>query len=121
MAVKNIEFSSGYITVTFDSGPPVQYPVADMLRAADIPVLTIDKVTVLTELADLFVTLLRTLIERKVLDEEFSEGFDLDYIHDVLTDNLGAERSLSTRARSGRSRIKRPPPRQPRRLRRLVD
>jgi len=89
--VKSIAFNAGNFVVTTVEGPPTLYPIGDMLRAADIPVLTIGHVTVLTELADLFVTLLRTLIERDVLDEEFSEGFDLGYIHDVLVANLRAE------------------------------
>lgn len=89
--VKNITLESGYIVIETDSGPPTRWPIADVLRAADIPVLTIDHVTVLTELANLFVTLLRTLIEREILDDDFSEGFDLGYMHDVLVDNLNAE------------------------------
>jgi hypothetical protein len=41
--VTNWEAPAGFITVTFDSGPPVQFPIADMLRAAEILVLTSDR------------------------------------------------------------------------------
>ena len=90
--VKDIQFEAGFITVTYDSGPPVKLPIADMLRAADIPVLTIDKVTVLTKLADLFMILLKTLIERQFLDEDFADGYDLDWFLEVLEVDLVSEK-----------------------------
>lgn len=77
--VTNIEFTSGYITVTRDSGPPTQYPVADVLRALDIPVgLTYSQVSAITTLANHVAVLIRTLIDRQVLDESFLENDDYD-------------------------------------------
>ena len=90
-SVKNIEFSAGFITVTFDSGPPVVHNIADVLRAADIPVLTISSLELLTTLANVMVTVLKTLVENGVVGEEdFPEGFDLNYFENILTNTLSA-------------------------------
>ena len=91
--VKNITFSAGYITVTFDSGPPVQYPIADMLRSADIPTgLTYSQVAAISTLANLVVVLIRTLIDRDILDDKFLEDgdYDLDDVADTIS-NLGGK------------------------------
>lgn len=82
--VKNIAFESGYIIVTMDSGAPTRYNIADMLRVVDVPVgLTYTQVTAITALASLIVVLIRTLIDRQVLDESFADslGMDLDLDH----------------------------------------
>ena len=85
MAVKNIAFSSGYITITYDEGNPVRYPIADVLRALDIPTgLTYSQVAAVTTLANLVVILIRTLIERQVLDESFADSFGLDWDLDAV-------------------------------------
>lgn len=81
MAVENIAFSSGYITVTRSSGPPTKYGIADVLRALDIPTgLTYFQVQAVTVLANMIVVLIRTLIDRDILDESFLEkgGYDLN-------------------------------------------
>lgn len=79
MAVKDIAFSSGYITITRESGAPTQYPIAAVLRALDIPKgLTYAQVGAITTLANLVVVLIRTLIDRQILDEAFLENDDLD-------------------------------------------
>ena len=90
-SVKDIQFEAGFITVTYDSGPPVKLPVADMLRAADIPVLTIEKVVVLSRLAKLFAIVLKTLIAQDVLGEAFDDDYDLDFMISVLEDELAIE------------------------------
>lgn len=86
--VKGIKLEAGYITIAGDSGPPTKYPIADVLRAADIPVLTIEKLTLLTKLAELVVVITKTLIEREILDEDFEDGYDLQYIVDTLEADL---------------------------------
>lgn len=84
--VKEIDVTeAGFITISRDSGPPVRYPIADLLRAADIPTgLTHTQVAPITALANLVVILIRTLIERDVLDESFIDSlgmnWDLDHI-----------------------------------------
>lgn len=86
MAVENIVFESGSFVIHRSQGAPSRYPIADMLRAADIPAgLTYTQVAALTALANLIAILVRTLIERKVLDESFVDGngdmdWDLDHI-----------------------------------------
>ena len=76
--VKDITFVSGFIVVTFDSGPPRQYPIAAVLRAADIPALTYSQVASIKALANLIVIVVRTLIDRQVLDESFLESNEMD-------------------------------------------
>ena len=84
MRAGKIAFEAGYITVTDDMGNSSRYPIADMLRAADIPVgLTYTQVAAITTLANLVVILTRTLIDRGVLDESFTDenGMDWDLDH----------------------------------------
>lgn len=80
MPFNNIEFESGYIVLTDQNGHKQQYPIADVLRAADIPALTYSQVAQITTLANLVAVLIRTLIDREALDESFLEdgGFNLD-------------------------------------------
>ena len=69
--VKNITFASGTITVTYDSGPPRDIRVLDFL-----PALTYEQVDAVKILTNLIVVLIRTLIAKNVLDEEFMAGVD---------------------------------------------
>jgi len=79
--IKGIDVSErGYITIATSSGPPTKYPVADLLRAADIPVgLTHTQVAGVTYLANLVVVLIRTLIARDLLDEDFADNLGMDW------------------------------------------
>ena len=88
--VKGVDVSEpGFITIATSSGPPTRYPVSDLLRAADIPVgLTHTQVAGITYLANLVVILIRTLIERGVLDETFADGTGEDYDLDWDLDHL---------------------------------
>ena len=95
MVVKSLTFEPGYITVTGDVGPPKRRNIADMLRAADIPIgLTYSQVGAITALADLLVVLIRTLIAKGVIDESFGEGddlsIDLDHIIHAIEEMGGA-------------------------------
>ncbi len=72
--VTNLTFEAGFIIVHRDAGPPTKYSIADMLRAADIPALTFTQVGAITGLANFIAILIRTLIERGVLDESFTDG-----------------------------------------------
>jgi hypothetical protein len=83
MSIQGIEFSSGYITLTFEGGTKTRYPIASVLRALDIPTgLTYQQVGAITTLANLVAVLIRTLISRQVLNESFLEDdeYDLDAI-----------------------------------------
>ena len=80
---KALAFSPGYITITEPGGNKTAYPIADLLRVADIPIgLTYTQVAAISKLANLIVVLIRTLIDRQVLNESFLENddFDLDAI-----------------------------------------
>ncbi len=93
MSVANIAFEAGFLTLTDDSGRSTKYPIADMLRAADIPVgLTHEQVGAITTLANLVAVLIRTLIDRQVLDESFMEEgeYDLNAIVETI-ENMGGD------------------------------
>lgn len=94
MAIENIEFTAGYIDITYSKGGiKKRWNIADILRAADIPTgLTYTQITSLTALANLVVILVRTLIDRDVLTESFLEDGDvsLDYLVDAI-ENMGGD------------------------------
>lgn len=80
--VTNLEFEAGAIVVHRDAGPLTRYPIADVLRALDIPTgLTYTQVASISALANLVVILIRTLIDRDVLSESFLENDDIDLDH----------------------------------------
>lgn len=80
MTIDNIAFSSGYITVTRDRDVQTRYAIKDVLRALDIPAgLSYKQVAAITTLANLIVILIRTLIDKGVLDESFGDSLDLDW------------------------------------------
>lgn len=90
--VKNITFSEGYITVTYNSGQPIRYSIADVLRAADIPEdLLIASLPLLTKLAQVVMVIVQTLVDNGTLDENLIAGFDLQYIRETLVTDLEAE------------------------------
>ena len=77
--VTNIEFEAGAIILHRDAGPPTRYPIADVLRVLDIPTgLTYTQVSAVTALANLLVILIRTLIDKGVLNDVFLEEGDID-------------------------------------------
>ncbi|KKK83041.1 hypothetical protein LCGC14_2797380 [marine sediment metagenome] len=86
MAVRDTTVIPGFIIITREDGTPVQYALSEILRAADIPTgLTFLQVQAVTALANLFVVLIRTLIDRKILDESFLENNDLDLDHIIYS------------------------------------
>jgi len=88
--ITEIAFEAGYIVVTSrPGGTPKRWAIADILRAADIPVgLTHTQVASISTLANLIVVLIRTLIDREVLDESFLENDDYDL--DALIETIAA-------------------------------
>ncbi len=87
MAVKDILFTEGFMTLVRDDGAPTKYAIADVLRALDIPAgLTHEQVGAITTLANHFFVLIRTLIARNVLDEDFLE--EGEYPLSVLVQSL---------------------------------
>ena len=87
--VTNVTFSAGYITLHKDGEPPVRHSIAAVLRALDIPTgLTFTQVASIKALANLIVILIRTLIDREVLNESFLE--DDDYSLDALIEAIEA-------------------------------
>ena len=90
--VKSVTFQSGFIVVQEDSGPPRQWAIKDVLRAADIPALTYSQVSSIKALSNLIVILVRTLIDNGTLGETFLE--DGDYNLDDITEaiaNMGGD------------------------------
>ena len=76
---QRLVFEAGYIVVTDTSGSSTRYPIAAILRAADIPTgLTYTQVQAITALSNLVAVLIRTLIAREVIDENFLEEGEMD-------------------------------------------
>jgi len=100
LTAEKIEFGSGYFYVTDEHGHRTAVPIADMLRAADIPVLTYEQVAQISTLANLVAVLVRTLIDNGTLGESFLEDgdYDLDDLIEVIGDLGGdyGEPDLST-------------------------
>ena len=93
MAIENIVFESGFIVLTRTGDRQTRYAIADVLRALDIPTgLTYEQVGAVTTLANLIVVLIRTLIDRQVLNESFLEDddYDLDAIIQSIEQMGGA-------------------------------
>ena len=77
--INGITLKPGFLVIAGNSGPPVDVPIATLLRAADIPALTQTQVVAIKALANLTVVLVRTLIERNVLDEAFVDSFGMTW------------------------------------------
>ena len=76
------EFEPGYIITTDDGGRRTRHEIAPVLRAEDIPTgLTYTQVASISALANLVVILIRTLIDREILNESFLEDDDIDLDH----------------------------------------
>lgn len=94
--IKGIDVSEpGFITIQRSSGPPIRYPVSDLLQATDIPTgLTHEQVIGLTIIANVLAVLIRTLIARDILDESFADSAglssDLDQLIYILEQLGGA-------------------------------
>lgn len=77
-----VTVEGGFITVPQTAGPPIRYPIADVIRTADVPTgLTYTQVASVKTLANLITILIRTLIDREILDESFLENNDFDLDH----------------------------------------
>jgi len=82
--------ASGYL-IWEEDGKRTQIAIANILRAADIPALTYAQVGAIKTLANLIVVLIRTLIARDILDEQFLEDgeYDLAAIAQTIEDMGG--------------------------------
>lgn len=80
----------GYVVVDID-GKSTQYPLK--IRLADIPTgLNHEQVKSITTLANLVVVLIRTLIDRDILDEQFLEDGEYDLAAIVQTiEDMGGD------------------------------
>ena len=86
-----LETIPGYIVVSYD-GQKSQLAIADILRAADIPLITYEQVGAIKALANMFAVLIRTLIARDVLDEDFLEEGEYDLATIVQTiEDMGGD------------------------------
>ena len=80
------EFTPGAIITIDESGNRTSQDLASLLRAADIPAgLTYSQVQAVTALANLIAVLIRTLVDRQVLDESFLENDDYDLDHIIYS------------------------------------
>ena len=88
----SITLEPGFIVTRDSNGKGImRYPIASVLRAGDIPSLTYEQVQAITSLANLVAVLIRTLIDRGILDEQFMEDgdYDLNAIVQVIEDMGG--------------------------------
>ena len=91
LAVTNVQLVPGFIQLTFENGAKYQIKITDVLRAADIPDLNIDSLTLLTNLAQVVAVIVKTLVDNATLDETLVDGYDLGYVVETLEDELAAE------------------------------
>ena len=81
----------GFLVVAYD-GQKSRLAIADILRAADIPALTYAQVGAIKTLANLTAVLVRTLIARDILDEQFLEEGEYDLAAIVQTiEDMGGD------------------------------
>lgn len=79
--LKDIDFSEpGYIVKVDNYNRRVKQNIADMLRVADIPIgLTHTQVDGLRLQSNLLAIIIRTLVAREVLDEQFTDELGMDW------------------------------------------
>ena len=84
----------GYL-VREENGRKSQLSLSKMLRAADIPALTYEQVGAIKTLANLVVVLIRTLIAKDMLNQEFLEEgeYDLEAMIQSIED-MGGDYSM---------------------------
>ena len=84
--IVKVEYEPGYIVTTDDGGRKTRHSIAPVIRTEDVPTgLTYTQVSAITSLANLIAVLIRTLIDRQVLDESFLENDDLDLDHIIYS------------------------------------
>ena len=83
--IKRIIGEGGYLKITDDFDRESKISLADALKAADIPSLTYSQVQAVTALANLVAVLIRTLIDRQILNESFLEDDDYDLDHIIYS------------------------------------
>ncbi len=91
-AITGMTFEAGYIVLTDERGNRTRYPIADVLRALDIPTgLTYIQVGAIKTLANMMADLTKKLIDLEVLPAEFTgeNGYDLDAIIQTIEDMGG--------------------------------
>ena len=79
--------------VTEEGDTKTSHAIADVLRALDIPTgLTYEQIGAITTLANLQIVMIRTLIDKGILDGNFLEDgqFDLDLINQAIEDMGGS-------------------------------
>lgn len=94
--IRVLELEPGFITIGRAAGPPVRYPLTDLITTGDMPpdmtpTQTIDMMPVLTSLAQVVVILWKTLMEAGILGEEYADNWDIQYIEQVLINEFEAE------------------------------
>ena len=76
----------GFITLDTGSGPPRRIAIANLLRQPDIPEgLTHTQVAGIGLLTNLVVILIRTLIDKEILDETFADSLGMNWsLNDII-------------------------------------
>jgi len=82
---KALTFEAGYIIVTEPNGQRTKYPV-EVLASNITTGVTYAQVQAITALSNLLAVLIRTLIDREILDESFLE--DGEYTLESITEAI---------------------------------
>lgn len=90
MTIVKTEFEPGFITVTDDGARKTRHEIAPVIRPVDVPDLTISSLSLLTELANILIVIVKTLIDKDILDESYEDDWDLAALVERL-ESLKAE------------------------------
>jgi hypothetical protein len=85
MTIVNVQLVPGYLRITDDNKRSSDIAIADVLRAADIPLLTYRQVAAISTLANLVIVLIRTLKDRDILDDAFGDNDWETSLEDIAT------------------------------------
>lgn len=88
MVVADVRFEKGFIVVEKDGAIASRTSMTDILTAANIPILTIGSLELLTQLAELFEILVKHLLDRGVIGTDLYAGYDVAHIIQTLKDSL---------------------------------
>ena len=89
--VEDVTFEEGFIVIKKDGAIASRTSLRDILTAADIPVLTIGSLELLTKLADWFEIIVKTLLEKGTIGEQLYVTWPLETILASLKDDLNTD------------------------------
>lgn len=92
--IKNVELVPGHIKITDDGNKSYLIKITDVLRAADVPNLGINSLSLLTQLAEVVLVIVKALVDREILDEDLNGSLDFQEVHDRLVTDMAADSNI---------------------------